>query len=83
ERIEQFSSVIDSLNEVSHGYERARYPQWNYNVYTMIHGHSESECLEIVERIASTLGLSDYTLLFTRRELKKCTLDVPALLARD
>ncbi|MGZ4930865.1 MAG: siroheme decarboxylase subunit beta [Halobacteriota archaeon] len=81
ERIEEFSSVIDSLNEVSHGYERARYPQWNYNVYTMIHGHSESECLEIVERIASTLGLSDYTLLFTRRELKKCTLDVPALLA--
>jgi len=82
-RIEDFSSVIDSIDEVSHSYERARYPEWDYNVYTMIHGHSEDECRETVERIANALGLSDYTLLFTRRELKKCTLDVPAVLAHD
>lgn len=83
DRIEDFSSVIDSIDEISHGYERARYPEWDYNVYTMIHGHSEDECLETIERIANALGLTDCALLFTRRELKKCTLDVPAVLASD
>ncbi len=82
ERIEEFTSVIDLLDEVSHGYVRTRYPEWDYNVYTMIHGHSKDECLGTVEHIADALVLDEYVLLFTKRELKKCTLDVPALLAR-
>lgn len=71
ERINQFKAVIDVLDEVSHGYERTSYPEWNYNVYTMIHGHSEGECLATVKRIAYALELSEYVLLFTKKELKK------------
>ncbi len=82
ERVEEFASVIDLLDEVSHGYVRMRYPEWDYNIYTMIHGHSKNECLGTVKHIADALVLNDYVLLFTKQELKKCTLDVPALLAR-
>jgi DNA-binding Lrp family transcriptional regulator len=83
ERIEEFKAMIDVIDEVSHAYERTRYPEWNYNVYTMIHGHSKNECIATVERIANALKLSEYVLLFTKRELKKRKLDVAALLALD
>jgi DNA-binding Lrp family transcriptional regulator len=82
ERINQFKTVIDVLDEVSHGYERTRYPEWNYNVYTMIHGHSEGECLATVKRIANALELSEYDLLFTKKELKKSKTQIAALLSR-
>ena len=79
ERIDEFEGVIDDLTEVSHGYERVSYPEWKYNVYTMIHGHSKDECLGVVERISSAIKIKDYILLFTKRELKKHKLDLEGL----
>lgn len=83
EKIEEFQAMILVIDEVSHGYERTRYPEWDYNVYTMIHGHSKNECIAAVERIANALDLSEYVLLFTKMELTKRKLDVAALLAID
>jgi DNA-binding Lrp family transcriptional regulator len=79
ERIDQFEGVIQDLTEVSHGYERVSYPEWRYNVYTMIHGHSKDECLGMVKRISSAIKIKDYILLFTKRELKKRKLDLDGL----
>ena len=79
ERIDEFEAVIRDLTEVSHGYERVSYPEWRYNVYTMIHGHSKDECLGVVERISSAIKIKDYILLFTKRELKKRKLDLEGL----
>ncbi len=79
ERIDEFEGVIQDLAEVSHGYERVSYPEWRYNVYTMIHGHSKDECLGVVERISSAIKIEDYILLFTKRELKKRKLDLEGL----
>ncbi len=79
ERIDEFEAVIRDLTEVSHGYERVSYPEWRYNVYTMIHGHSKDECLGVVERISSAIKIKDYILLFTKRELKKRKLDLDGL----
>jgi len=79
ERIDQFEGVIQDLTEVSHGYERVSYPEWRYNVYTMIHGHSKDECLAMVKRISSAIKIKDYILLFTKRELKKRKLDLDGL----
>ena len=65
ERIDEFEAVIQDLTEVSHGYERMSYPEWRYNVYTMIHGHSKDECLSVVERISGAINIksTDYFLL--------------------
>ncbi len=79
ERIDEFEGVIQDLAEVSHGYERVSYPEWRYNVYTMIHGHSKDECLGVAERISSAIKIEDYILLFTKRELKKRKLDLDGL----
>ena len=79
ERIDEFEAVIRDLTEVSHGYERVSYPEWPYNVYTMIHGHSKDECLGVVERISGAIKIAEYTLLFTKREFKKRKLDLEGL----
>ena len=79
ERIDEFEAVIQDLPEVSHGYERASYAEWPYNVYTMIHGHSKDECLGVVERISGAIKIEEYILLFTKREFKKRKLDLEEL----
>jgi DNA-binding Lrp family transcriptional regulator len=79
ERIDEFEAVIQGLTEVSHGYERVSFPEWRYNVYTMIHGHSKDECLGVVERISSAIAIKECTLLFTKREFKKRKLDLEGL----
>jgi len=63
--------IMAGFEDVSHCYERLSYPQWPYNIYTMIHGRDRQQCLEIVERIAEATGIRDYTVLFTVREFKK------------
>ena len=79
ERIDEFEKIISDVNEVSHCYERVRHPEWNYNIYTMIHGHSKDECLGVVERISNAVKIEAFTLLFTKREFKKCKLDLENL----
>jgi DNA-binding Lrp family transcriptional regulator len=79
ERIDEFATVISDVNELSHCYERVRYPEWSYNVYTMIHGHSRDECLSVVERISNAVKIKEYLLLFTKREFKKRKLDLEGL----
>lgn len=79
ERIDEFVTTISGVNELSHCYERVCYPEWNYNIYTMIHGHSQDECLSVVERISNAVKIKDYLLLFTKREFKKHKLDLEKL----
>jgi len=60
--------------EVSHCYERPTYPDWPYNMFTMIHGKSREECFEIAKKIALEVGFSDCQLLFSSKELKKVSM---------
>jgi DNA-binding Lrp family transcriptional regulator len=63
--------IMAGFEAVSHCYERLSYPQWPYNIYTMIHGRNREECLDVVAKIAEATGMSDYQVLFTVREFKK------------
>lgn len=57
---------------VSHVYYRpSAVADWPYAFYTMVHGRSRQECLDVIETLAKTLPLSDYLILPTLRELKK------------
>jgi DNA-binding Lrp family transcriptional regulator len=60
-----------SLPQVSHCYERARRPDWDYNLYSMIHGRTEKECLSAVEKILKTIGSVEHRVLFSSEEYKK------------
>jgi len=71
ERIEEVGTVFAGFEEVSHAYERQTLPDWAYNVYTMVHGTTPDEVRGTVERMSEAAKVSEYTVLATRRELKK------------
>jgi len=59
---------------VTHCYARARAPSWPYNLYSMIHGRTREDCVNIAARLAAETGLADYEMLFSETELKKTTM---------
>ena len=40
----------------------------------MIHARSEKACIETARRMSKATGVEDFTLLFSRRELKKTSM---------
>ncbi|ADY55712.1 transcriptional regulator, AsnC family [Syntrophobotulus glycolicus DSM 8271] len=60
--------------QVSHCYQRPCLPELPYNLYTMIHGHSDQECREMMAALAEETGIRDYALLFSQTELKKSSM---------
>ncbi len=71
ERIEEVGSIMASFPQVSHCYQRPTYPDWPYNLLTMIHGHSQEEVEALARRLAQGTGIEDYVLLYSTREYKK------------
>lgn len=72
--IDDVGEQIAAYDAVTHCYRRDPAPQWPYNLYTMVHASDEDECREIARKISDDIGLSDYTMLFSRRELKKTSM---------
>jgi DNA-binding Lrp family transcriptional regulator len=70
-RAERIGIEMAAFPQVSHCYERITYPEWGYNLYTMIHGSNEEDCRRTAEEISGKTGISEYRLLSTVRELKK------------
>jgi len=60
--------------EISHCYIRRTYPQWKYNLYTMIHGKNPGDTAKVVEEIAAATGVDDHQTLASLRELKKTSM---------
>ena len=71
DKVEIIGKTMASFAEVSHCYERPSSEDWPYNMYTMIHGRSQEECRAAAERISEAVGIADYKLVFSERELKK------------
>jgi DNA-binding Lrp family transcriptional regulator len=70
-RTEEVGKVLAEFEEVSHAYERRTYENWPYSLYTMIHGKTEQDVQQIVQRMSQTCGVSNYRILVTEKELKK------------
>lgn len=73
-RMDEVGEIMASFKEVSHCYRRNPTPEWNYNLYTMIHGKSEEHCRETAESMAAKAGVGSYAMLFSRREFKKTSM---------
>jgi DNA-binding Lrp family transcriptional regulator len=70
---------VGELETVSHCYQRPRHlPDWPYNMFAMVHGHSRQEVLDEVEKIARMLGdrVRAHEVLFSTRILKKTGLRI-------
>ncbi len=70
-RVAGVGAVLAGFKEVSHAYERQTVPGWDYNLYTMVHGTTPEAVRRTVERMSQAVGVSDYQILATRKELKK------------
>lgn len=81
EHIEAAGREVGALDFVSHCYHRPRrLPDWPYNLFAMVHGHTRAEVHSQVERIAGLLGPRQraHDILFSSRILKKTGLRLGA-----
>jgi DNA-binding Lrp family transcriptional regulator len=69
--IEKAGNIMASFPEVTHCYQRIKISDWNYSLYSMIHGKTKKECLEIVRRISKKIDFRNYKVLFSSKEYKK------------
>jgi len=72
--IREVGRRVGELDIVSHCYQRPRrLPDWPYNLFAMVHGHSRDEVKAKVQQIAQLLGgkVRAYDVLFSTRILKK------------
>ena len=73
-RATQVGEIMAAFQEVTHCYRRDPAPTWPYNLYTMIHGPDEETCHAIAQKISQATSVDEYTLLFSRKELKKTSM---------
>lgn len=74
EDAEEIGRKLASYPEVTHCYQRPEFPGWPYNLYTMIHGQSREECEELAKRLSEKIGINDYRMLYSTKELKKSSM---------
>ena len=74
EQVLKAGQTMAGFAEVSHCYQRPAYPDWPYNLFTMVHGQNEEECQKIAQRLSEATDMKKYKLLFSTAELKKSTM---------
>lgn len=79
--VHRLGTLVGELAFVSHCYRRPRHlPDWPYNLFAMVHGHSRDEVEAEVSQIADLLGASNlaHEILYSTRILKKTGLRLAA-----
>lgn len=71
EKVEEFGNAAAAFAQISHCYQRPRFEGFPYNMYTMIHGQSKSECEETARKLSKQCKVSQFELLYTITEYKK------------
>ena len=74
ERVDEVARRMAEHPRVSHCYDRNREADWQYNLYTMIHGYSREECEAIAAELADATGIDDRRMLYTKKEWKKTSM---------
>jgi len=74
DQVQDVGRIMASFQEVTHCYRRDPAPTWPYNLYTMVHGPDEESCHAIADRISEATGVKEFSLLFSRKELKKTSM---------
>ncbi|MBU1054661.1 MAG: Lrp/AsnC family transcriptional regulator [Proteobacteria bacterium] len=72
--VEQVGKKLASFRQVSHCYRRNPNKEWPYNLYTMVHAKTEESCLKTIRKMSEATGVKNYTVLFSRKELKKTSM---------
>ena len=73
-RVEEVGNRLASFKQVSHCYRRNPTKSWPFNLYTMIHANDKASCRQTARRMSQETGVQNYSLLFSRKELKKTSM---------
>ena len=73
--VDQIGRTMAKRPEISHCYLRRNCMDWPYNVYTMIHGKSRDDCMQVVDELCRETGVTQYDMLFSHKELKKTSME--------
>ncbi|UFJ39072.1 AsnC family transcriptional regulator [Brevibacillus humidisoli] len=71
EKTDEIGYKMGSFRAVSHCYLRPTYPDWKYNIFTMVHGRDMEECESILQAIEDETGITDRITLYSTKEYKK------------
>ena len=69
--VSKIGEFLAQADQVSHCYERPRFKDFPYNLYTMVHGKSKNDIIAFVEKESKDIAVTDYQLLWSLVELKK------------
>jgi DNA-binding Lrp family transcriptional regulator len=75
ERVEEVGRLFASYPQASHVYQRPTYPDWPYNIFTMLHGQSDGELELTAREMSARVCITDYALLRSTREFKKTSMN--------
>ncbi|ACB84713.1 Lrp/AsnC family transcriptional regulator [Natranaerobius thermophilus] len=73
-QVEQVGNQMARFQEASHVYLRPTYPDWPYNLFTMIHAETRDECEKIAREMSRITGIENYELLYSTKEYKKTSM---------
>ena len=71
DRLDEIARNMAQSPAVTHCYDRNTAPDWPYNLYTMVHGHSREECEQVVKDLGKANGVSSHVMLYSKHEWKK------------
>jgi len=66
--------IIAEYDAVSHCYLREVPESFKYNLFSMIHSHSEEEIAHLIKDISNRTGIKDYIIIKSLKELKKTSM---------
>ena len=69
--VDGVGEIMAGFRAVSHCYRRPTYPDWPYNIFTMVHGKSRAECEQTLNAIAKKTDIRDHSALYSTKEYKK------------
>lgn len=71
DKLDEIARIMSENPAVSHCYDRTTAPNWNYNLYTMIHAQSREECEKIVSELSAATGIKNFQIMYSKKEWKK------------
>ena len=70
-KIDEVGFRLAAFPQVSHCYRRPVYPDWRFNLFSMVHARTLRAAEKIAAEMSEAVGIRDYQILFSSREFKK------------
>jgi DNA-binding Lrp family transcriptional regulator len=70
-KIDEVGNKLAAFPQVSHCYRRPIYPDWQFNLFSMVHARTIEAAEKITVQMSESIGIKDYKILFSLREFKK------------